>query len=88
MIDSVIATNNKEINRTKGPQFTFKKLITIRKKLFTPKRFLENTNFLIRSINNLSFTTKLLVKKNPKKSNFHDNNILCQILSKIKLYLR
>lgn len=49
----------------------------------TPTKFSENSKFLKRSINDLSFTPEPIVRKNPRIHHFQDSSLLTQILSKL-----
>lgn len=51
----------------------------------TPTKFSENSKFLKRSINNLSFTPKPIIRKNPRIHCFLDSSFLTQILSKLDI---
>ncbi len=56
-----------------------------RKAPVTPTMIFENSNFLRRSINDLSFTTEPLTKKNSRTWQKSEDSLFSQILSKLEL---
>lgn len=84
MMETANTSDDEEVNKTNGPQFTFEKPHALGKEPVTPTRFSENANFLKRSINDLSFTPEPPIRKNPRIQDLRDNSILCQILSKVE----
>lgn len=53
----------------------------------TPTKFSENSKFFKRLINDLSFTPKPIVRKNPRTHHFQDSSFLTKILSKFNMLL-
>ncbi len=56
-----------------------------RKAPVTPTKVFENSNFLKRSINDLSFTPEPLTRKNPRTWQKSEDSLFSQILSKLEL---
>ena len=78
---------------TESPAFSFaiprpsaamRKGAAISKPPITPNKISRDTNFLKRSINNLSFTPERLTRKNPKNTLGDENSILKQVLVKLE----
>lgn len=84
MMETANTSDDEEINKTNGPQFTFEKPHALGKEAVTSTRFSENANFLKRSINDLSFTPEPPIRKDPRIQDLRDYSILCQILSKVE----
>lgn len=58
---------------------------TLRKSPITPTKISGDSNFLKRSINDLSFTPEPLTRRNPRITQGDENTILRQILSKLDM---
>lgn len=66
--------------------FSFETLHHLSIEPVTPTKFSENSKFFKKSINNLLFTLKLIIKKNLRIHHFWDSNLVTQILSKLDIF--
>lgn len=82
-IGDTLEQGSKTVNGNSS--FSFEALHPPRIEPVTPTKFSENSKFLKKSINDLSFMPEPIVRKNSRTHHFQDSSLFTQILSKLDM---